>query len=240
VTCSRTIHGHGSGRLALAAHVTARTPDEAMIRDATAAPIQVIHPGLSLSVDASATSVRPGDMVTYTFVVTNTGDSVVRGIRVVQDRVGVVGRIGTLARAASLDSPRAQRFRDSHDALRYDDRYGVGPLRVPDLRADGDELDRALSRGVSRHGGGTAFTGSDAARAGASGLVLLILGGVALVVGCAGGIPWSGIEPTRLRAGLIQSPPERAGSIRPRESAGRPLDQRIWQTERRPPHSGSV
>ncbi|HEX2423859.1 MAG TPA: hypothetical protein VHN56_12025 [Actinomycetota bacterium] len=40
------------------------------------------------------------------------------------------------------------------------------------------------ARGTSRHGGGTAFTGSDAALAGASGLVLLILGGVALRVGC--------------------------------------------------------
>jgi uncharacterized repeat protein (TIGR01451 family) len=68
VTCSRTIRGRGFGRLALAAHVTARTPDEAMIRGVTAAPIQVIHPGLSLSVDASATSVRPGGTVTYTFV----------------------------------------------------------------------------------------------------------------------------------------------------------------------------
>jgi len=52
----------------------------------------------------------------------------------------------------------------------------------------------------------------------------------------AAGIPWSGIEPTRLRADLIQGAAERAGSIRPRESAGRARDQRIWQTERRPPH----
>jgi uncharacterized repeat protein (TIGR01451 family) len=62
VTCSRTIRRHGFGRLALAAHVTARTPDEAMIRDVTAAPIQVIHPGLSLSVDDRR---RPFDPATW-------------------------------------------------------------------------------------------------------------------------------------------------------------------------------
>ena len=144
VTCSRTIRGHDFGRLALAAHVTARTPDEAMIRDATAAQIQVIHPRLSLSVDASATSGRPGDTVTYTLVVTNTGDSVVRGIRVVQDRVGVVGLIGALAPGgtARLTSSAAvpgtpTTLSDSTTAT------GSDLSGFPDLRADDDELDRA-------------------------------------------------------------------------------------------------
>jgi hypothetical protein len=185
VTCSRTIHGHGFGRLALAAHVTARTPDETTITDATAAVIQVIHPGLSLSVGASATSVRPGDTVTYTFVVTNTGDSVVRGIRVVQDRVGVVGRIGALAPGgiARLTSSVAvpgtpTTFSDTTTATGSD--LSGSPISARTATS----LTVLSARGASRHGGGTAFTGSDAARAGASGLVLLVLGGVALSVGC--------------------------------------------------------
>ena len=185
VTCSRTIDGHGFGRLALAAHVTARTPDEAMIRDATAAPIQVIHPGLSLSVDASATSLRPGDTVTYTFVLTNTGDSVVRGIRVVKDHVGVVGRIDALApggivrlTSSSAVPGTPTTLSDTTTATGSD--LSGSPISVRTTT----NLTVLPARGASRHGGGTAFTGSDAARAGASGLVLLILGGVALRVGC--------------------------------------------------------
>jgi uncharacterized repeat protein (TIGR01451 family) len=185
VTCSRTIRGHGFGRLTLTAHVTARTPDEAMIRDATAAPIQVIHPGLSLSVDASATSGRSGDTVTYTFVVMNTGDSVVRGIRVVQDRVGMVGLIRALAPggAARLTSSAAvpgtpTTLSDTTTATGSD--LSGSPVAVRTTTS----LTVLPPRGASRHGGGTAFTGSDAERAGASGLVLLILGGVALWVGC--------------------------------------------------------
>jgi uncharacterized repeat protein (TIGR01451 family) len=185
VTCTRTIRGHGFGRLSLAAHVTARTPDEAMIRGATAAPIQVIHPRLSLTVDASATSVRPGDTVTYTFVVTNTGDSVVRGIGVVQDRVGVVGRIGALAPGgiARLTSSAVvpgipSTFLDATTATGSD--LSGSPISVRTATT----LTILSARGPSRHGAATAFTGSDAARAGASGLVLLILGGVALRVGC--------------------------------------------------------
>jgi uncharacterized repeat protein (TIGR01451 family) len=185
VTCSRTIRGRGFGRLALAAHVTARTPDEAMIRGVTAAPIQVIHPGLSLSVDASATSVRPGGTVTYTFVVTNTGDSVVRRIRIVQDRVGVVGRIGSLAPGgiarltSSAAVPGIRTTLLDTTTVTGSDLSGF-PISVRTATS----LTVLSARGTSRHGGGTAFTGSDAARAGASGLVLLILGGVALRVGC--------------------------------------------------------
>lgn len=188
VTCTRTIRGHGFGRLA--AQVTARTPDEAMIRDATAAPIQVIHPGLSLSVDASATSARPGDTVTYILVVTNTGDSVVRGIRVVQDRVGVVGLIGALApgHTARLTSstavPRTPMTLFDATTATGSDLSGA-PVAVRTTTS----LTVLPTGGASRHGGGTAFTGSNAARAGAAGLVLLILGGVALWVGCRGRHP---------------------------------------------------
>jgi len=185
VTCSRTIRGHGFGRLALAAHVTARTPAEAMIRDATAAPIQVIHPGLSLSVDASATSGRPGDTVTYTVVVTNTGDSVVRGIRVVQDRVGVVGLIGALDPGGTVRLTSSAAVPGTPTTL-FDSTTATGsdlsgsPVAVRTTTS----LTVLPARAASRHGGGTAFTGSDGARAGAAGLVLLILGGVALWVGC--------------------------------------------------------
>ncbi len=185
VTCSRTIRGHGFGRLALAAHVTARTPDEAMIRDATAAPIQVIHPSLSLSVDASATSGRPGDTVTYVFMVTNTGDSVVHGIRVVQDRLGLVGRIGALAPggtarlASSAAVPRTPTTLLDTTIATGSDLSG-SPVSVRTTTS----LTVLPTRGASRHGGGTAFTGSDAARAGAAGLVLLILGGVAFWLSC--------------------------------------------------------
>jgi uncharacterized repeat protein (TIGR01451 family) len=185
VSCSRTIRGHGFGRLALAAHVTARTPDEAMIRDATAAPIQVIHPSLSLSVDASATSGRPGDTVTYAFVVMNTGDSVVHGIRVVQDRLGVVGRIGALAPGGTARLTSSAAVPGTPTTL-LDTTIATGsdlsgsPVSVWTTTS----LTVLPTRGAPRHGGGTAFTGSDAERAGAAGLVLLILGGVALWVGC--------------------------------------------------------
>ena len=193
VTCSRTIRGHGFSRLALAADVTARTPNEALIGDATAASIQVIHPGLSLSVGASATSSRPEDTVTYTFVVTNTGDSVVHGIRVVQDRLGVVGRIGALAPGGTARLTMSTAVPGTPTTL-VDTTTATGsdlsgsPVSVRTTT----NLSVLPAHGAPRHGGGTAFTGSDAGRAGAAGLVLLTLSGVALWVGCRGRHPLVG------------------------------------------------
>jgi hypothetical protein len=123
--------------------------------------------------------------VTYAFVVTNTGDSVVHGIRVVQDRLGVVGRIGALAPGGTARLTSSAAVPGTPTTL-LDTTIATGsdlsgsPVSVWTTTS----LTVLPTRGASRHGGGTGFTGSDAERAGAAGLVLLILGGVALWVGC--------------------------------------------------------
>ncbi|MDP9301155.1 MAG: DUF11 domain-containing protein [Actinomycetota bacterium] len=184
VTCARTIRGHGLDRVAIVAHVTARTPGDALIRDVTVALIRVIHPELSVSVEASATSGRPGDTVTYTFVVTNTGDSLVRGISVVHDRLGVVGRIGALAPGAAARVTSSEAF-SGRPATLVDTTTATGSdlsgFRVSARTTT--SLTVLAARNGSRYGGGTAFTGSDVARAGAAGIALLAVGGVALWVG---------------------------------------------------------
>jgi uncharacterized repeat protein (TIGR01451 family) len=183
VTCARTIGANSSDHVAIVAQVTAWTPDDALINDTTAARIRVIHPGLSVAVQASATSGRPGDVVTYTFVVTNTGDSVIRGISVDHDRFGLVGHIGALPAGGTV------RFTSS-GAL-----SGVPTMLFDVTTATGTDLSGSrvsartttsltvlAARGGSGHGG-TAFTGSDVARAGAAAIAMLGLGGVALQVG---------------------------------------------------------
>jgi uncharacterized repeat protein (TIGR01451 family) len=183
VTCARTVGARSRDRLAVGAHVTARTPDGASIHDATAARIRVIHPGLSVAVQASATSGRPGDVVTYLFVVRNTGDSLIRGISVLDDRLGLVGHIGALPAGGTVRLA-------SSGAL-----SGVPTTLFETTTAVGTDLSgsrvsarttTSLTVLAARRGsgnGGTAFTGSDVARAGAAAIALLGLGGVALRVG---------------------------------------------------------
>jgi uncharacterized repeat protein (TIGR01451 family) len=186
VTCVRAIGAQSPDRIAIVAQVAALTPEGALIHDATATRIRVIHPGISVAAQTSATSGRPGDVVTYTFVVRNTGDSVLRGISVVQDRLGLVRHVGVLPAGGAVRLT-------SSEAL-----SGVPATLFVSTTAMGTDLSgaRVSARTTTRltvlaalggtgHGG-TAFTGSDVARAGAAALALLGLGCVALQVGSRG------------------------------------------------------
>ncbi|TMM21302.1 MAG: DUF11 domain-containing protein [Actinobacteria bacterium] len=186
VLCERTIGAKSSDRLAIAAQVTARTPDGTLIHDATAAGIRVIHPGLFVAVRTSMTSAHPGDVVTYTFVLRNTGDSVIRGISIVHDRLGLVGHIGALRAGGTVRLT-------SGGAL-----SGVPETLLETTTATGTDLSGSpvsgrtttsltvlATRSGSGHAG-TAFTGSDVGGAGAAAIALLAIGIVALQVGSRG------------------------------------------------------
>ena len=183
VSCARMIGANSSDHVAIVAQVTARSPDDALIHDATATGIRVIRPGLSVAVEASATSGRPGDLVAYTFVVKNTGDSVIRGISVVHERLGLVGRIGALPAGGTARLTSSGALPGVPEML-----FETTTARGTDLSGSRvsarttTSLTVLAARGGSGHGG-TAFTGSDVARAGAAAIALLGLGSVALQVG---------------------------------------------------------
>jgi uncharacterized repeat protein (TIGR01451 family) len=183
VACARTIGIHSPDRLAVVAHVTARTPADALIHDATAARIRVIHPGLSVTVQPSAAPGRPGDVVTYTFVVKNTGDSVIHAISVKHDRLGFVGHIAALPAGATVRLTPSGALPGVPETL-FDTTTATGTdlsgSRVSARTTT--SLTVLAARGGSGQGG-TAFTGSDLARAGAAAIALLGLGSVALQVG---------------------------------------------------------
>jgi hypothetical protein len=123
-------------------------------------------------------------MVTYTFVVRNTGDSVIHGISVEHDRLGLVGRIGALpaggtvrlTSSGALPGLPATLFETATTAAGTD----LSGSRVSARTTT--SLTVLAARVGSRHGG-TAFTGSDVARAGAAAIALLGFGSVALQVG---------------------------------------------------------
>jgi large repetitive protein len=65
--------------------------------DKATASVVIIHPSIALRKSASASTVHTGDVVTYTFVVSNTGDSPVSNVTVVDDNckplLGPVGDV---------------------------------------------------------------------------------------------------------------------------------------------------
>jgi len=129
---------------------------------------------------------NPGDTVTYTYVVTNTGDTTLYDISVDDDVIGHIGDVDQLP--AGESTTLAQDYVLPAGALGV---TNVGTATGTDVlgKTVKDHDDANVTIVEAAHNPPptppqpTAFTGSDAARVGLIILVLLALGAVALVIG---------------------------------------------------------
>jgi uncharacterized repeat protein (TIGR01451 family) len=64
--------------------------------------VDVIHPAISINKTADPVSVSDSGPVTYTYVVTNTGDTTLKNVLVVDDIIGAIGTTGSLAPGESV------------------------------------------------------------------------------------------------------------------------------------------
>ena len=126
-----------------------------------------------------------GDTVTYTYLVTNTGDALVRKISVRDDRLGAIGTVPQLAPGHSA-TLQAQRVLSTTDVWVTNTATARGIDGAGDAVLASDEtsvtiVGAGLHAGGSGNGGdGTAFTGLDATGASAAAM-LLALAGVCLL-----------------------------------------------------------
>jgi archaellum component FlaG (FlaF/FlaG flagellin family) len=72
------------------------------VTDADGTFVDIIHPAISIVKTANPESVSVSGPVTYTYVVTNTGDTPLFGVLVTDDILGAIGRIGELAVGESV------------------------------------------------------------------------------------------------------------------------------------------
>ena len=93
-----------------------------------AVAVNVIHPGISLTKSASPTTVNSGDTVTYTYVVTNTGDVALTNVSVTDDVLGTIGTVASLAPGASTTLTKAVVVTASTPATNTGTASGVDPL----------------------------------------------------------------------------------------------------------------
>ena len=147
--------------------------------------MDLIHPAIDIVKTVNPDSGEPGDTVTYTYVVTNTGDTTLYNVSVDDDIIGHIGDIAELAPGESETltkdwvlpvepARRDQRGnRDGHRRARQD---GVGQRRRESSRS-------SWPNNPPKEPPPTAFTGSDALRFGLVALALLALGMLALAFG---------------------------------------------------------
>jgi uncharacterized repeat protein (TIGR01451 family) len=145
--------------------------------------VTVINPAIDIVKEVNPLSGNPGDIVTYTYKVTNTGDTTLYNVSVDDDVIGHIGDIAELAPNESVTLTKDWELPRGVNAV-----HNVGTATGTDVlgktvTAD-DDADVTIVEAVHsppKPPKPTAFTGSDALRFGMVTLALLGLGLLALL-----------------------------------------------------------
>jgi ethanolamine utilization microcompartment shell protein EutS len=147
--------------------------------------VTVIDPAIDIVKTVNPQSGNPGDTVTYTYVVTNTGDTTLYDISVDDDVIGHIGDIPELAPGASVTLTKDWVLPSGKPTV-----TNVGTATGTDVLGKtvtaNDDANVTIVEAVHsppKPPKPTAFTGSDALRFGLLALALLGLGLVALAIG---------------------------------------------------------
>ena len=147
--------------------------------------VDLIHPAIKIVKTVDPISGSPGDTVTYTYVVTNTGDTTLFNVSVDDDVIGHIGDIDQLDPGQSVTLTKDYVLPAGQLGV-----TNVGTATGTDVlgKTVTDDDDASVTIVKAAHSPPTppkptAFTGSDAARLGLITLVLLGLGALALMIG---------------------------------------------------------
>jgi uncharacterized repeat protein (TIGR01451 family) len=100
--CVRVVRSIDPDPLPNTATVSGTDADQRSITDTASWSIDVIHPAISIVKTANPESVSISGPVTYTYVVTNTGDTMLLNVTVTDDILGGIGTVGQLAPGESI------------------------------------------------------------------------------------------------------------------------------------------
>ena len=182
-TCTHTVTGEDPDPLPNTATVEGTADDGRTTTDEDSHEVDVIHPAIDIVKTVNPDSGDPGDTVTYTYVVTNTGDTTLYNVRVNDDIIGHIGDIAQLAPGESETLTKDWVLPSSDVPI-----TNVGTAKGTDVLGktvtanDDASVTIVLAENPPKEPP-TAFTGSDALRLGLVALALLALGLLALAFG---------------------------------------------------------
>jgi uncharacterized repeat protein (TIGR01451 family) len=197
-TCTHTIETTDGDPARLSATVTATDGDGHRVRVTGRRSLDVLHPGIAVVLTPSTALGRPGSAITFTYAVTNTGDTPLLDVRIADDTIGDVGRIASI-------EPGERRIVATTDSLPAE----AGVVRNVGAASGRDALgvtvtgfDDAVvtvlaSTGRPGQHGGGAFTGADTVRPAALAGTLLVLGIAAIAAARKARGGSTETEPTR-------------------------------------------
>jgi len=100
-TCDHTVTAGDPDPLPNTATVTGTDDFNRTVTATASHSVDLIHPGITVVKTGPATA-HEGDVVTYSFAVTNSGDTTLTNVVVTDDKLGAIGTIPTLAAGATV------------------------------------------------------------------------------------------------------------------------------------------
>jgi uncharacterized repeat protein (TIGR01451 family) len=181
-TCTHVVTDTDPDPLPNTATVSGTDDNDTTVSDEDSHTVDLIHPAIEIVKTVDPVSGNPGDTVTYTFVVTNTGDTTLYDISVDDD---VIGHIGDIAQLDAGDSATLTKDyvlpKGSTEVTNVGTATGTDTLG--EQVSDDDPAFVTIVEAENPPTPPTAFTGSDAARLGLIAGLLGALGLLALALG---------------------------------------------------------
>ncbi|HTG46742.1 MAG TPA: hypothetical protein VK646_03710 [Actinomycetota bacterium] len=185
-TCTHLVTKSDPDPLPNTATVTGTSSCGCTVTDSDSHTVDLIHPGIRIEKSADPKSGHPGDTVTYTYVVTNTGDTTLYHVVVTDDVLGTIGTISELAPGASKTLTKDYVLPAGKDTVKNVATATGHDTLGKAVDSDADAIVTivaAASSSSSSSAPGTAFTGSNAAPLGGLAVGLGLLGLLGLAVG---------------------------------------------------------
>ena len=184
-TCTHVVTDEDPDPLPNTADVEGTADDGRSTHDEDSHEVDIIHPAIAIVKTVNPISGQPGDTVTYTYEVTNTGDTTLYDVSVDDDVIGHIGDIAELAPDATVTLTKDWVLpADEVSVTNVGTATGTDVLGKT-VSANDDAIVTIVEaiNNPPKPPPPTAFTGSDALRLGLLTLALLALGVVALAIG---------------------------------------------------------
>ena len=182
-TCTHLVTTEDPDPLPNTATVQGTADDGRSTTDEDSHEVDLIHPAIDIVKTVNPTSGNPGDTVTYTYVVTNTGDTTLYNVSVDDDVIGHIGDIAELAPGESVTLTKDWVLpRRTLPVINVGTATGTDVLGKTVSANDDANVTIVEAENPPKTPPPTAFTGSDAKRFGLVALALLALGFLALAI----------------------------------------------------------
>jgi uncharacterized repeat protein (TIGR01451 family) len=183
-TCDHLVTDEDADPLPNTATVSGTSDDGRTVSDEDDHLVDLIHPDIRIVKRVNPVSGNPGDIVTYTYAVTNTGDTTLYDVSVDDDVIGHIGDIASIDPGETVTLSKDWEL-PADEVIVENVGTATGTDVLGEQVVDDDDAVVTIVEAVTppKPPKPTAFTGSEALRLGGLAGLLLMAGLLALVVG---------------------------------------------------------